>query len=117
MKIVRHKFLLRLGLVLGLLLVAAGGYYVLRYHAWAAYRNWSITRMNDMARDFIAAGDSRNALLTVRKVLRKRPNDVAAWRLGVEASRQRDTAEVVQFQRNLCRVEPTIDNQLELIRL
>lgn len=110
-------FFIRLGVALGILVAVLGGYYLLRYQAWAAYRNWSVARMNHLAKDFLAAGDSRNALLTVRKVLSKRPNDVEAWRLGVEAARRNDTPEVVQFQRNLRRVDPTPANQLELIRL
>jgi hypothetical protein len=109
----RRRAVLALVLLLGL----PAGYYVLRYQAWAAYRDWSIGRMNRLARDFIAAGDSRNALLTVRQILRKRPNDAAAWRLGVQAAALNPTPEVLFYQRNLCRVERTTENYLALMRL
>ncbi len=113
----RSPFLRRALLAITLLIALGGGYYLLRYQAWGAYRDWRIARMNGLARDFLAADDPRNALLTVRKVLRQRPNDVEAWRIGVAAAEKRGTAEVVQFQRNLRRLENTPANTLELMRL
>lgn len=117
MKIFRHKTWLRLCLLIGFGTIAGGGYYLTRYQIWPAYRTWSITRMNALARDFIAADDPRNALLTVRKVLGQRPNNAEAWRLGAKAADMRSSSEAVAFQRNLCRVENTVANQLTLIRL
>lgn len=116
MKIPRFR-LSRAAWIVAALLLAAGGYYVARYHAWAAYRDWTITRMNGMARESLAAGDTRGALLTVRKVLRKRPSDLEALKLGVDATRREGTAEVVTFQRRLSQVERTLPNRIELIRL
>lgn len=113
----RGRFLFGFAMTLAALIAAGGGYYLLRYQAWTAYRNWSIGRMNGMARDFIAANDSRNALLTVRKVLSSRPNDAEAWKLGVTASDQANSNEAVLFQRNLCRIQKTTANYVELMRL
>lgn len=108
---------IRLGLVVVALGIAGGGYALLRYQLWPAYRTWSIDRMNTMAHNFLVADDPRNALLTVRKVLGKRPNNAEAWRLGVKAAEMRSSLEAVMFQRNLCRVEKSTANQVELIRL
>lgn len=117
MKRFRGGFLFGLAVTIAVLAAAGGGYYLLRYQAWTAYRNWSIGRMNAMARDFIDARDSRNALLTVRKVLSSRPNDAEALMLGVKASEQADANEAVLFQRSLCRVQKTTANYVELMRL
>jgi Flp pilus assembly protein TadD len=117
MKFFRGKFFAGLGITLGALAVVGGGYYLLRYQAWTAYRAWSIGRMNGMAQNFIAANDPRNALLTVRKVLSSRPNDAEALRLGVKAAGINSSNEAVLFQYNLCRVEKTTANSIELMRL
>lgn len=117
MKFSRSKSFRKIVITLAVLLVVGGGYYLLRYQAWAAYRSWSITRMNHLAEEFMAAEDPRSALLTVRKVLRKRPNDVVALRLAVAATNRQGAAETVLFQRNLSRIEPSAGNTLELLRL
>lgn len=117
MKLALSPKWIRVGLVVGALALAGGGYALLRYTLWPAYRSWSIARMNTMAARFIAENDPRNALLTVRKVLGKRPNNAEAWRLGTKAADMRSSGEAVLFQQRLCRFENTTANQLELIRL
>ncbi len=117
MKPSRKKFFAGFGVAFAALAVLGGGYYLLRYQVWAGYRTWSIGRMNSMARNFIQANDPRSAMLTVRKVLSSRPNDVEAWRLGVKAAEMNGTNEAVGFQYNLCRVQKNTENYVELMRL
>jgi len=117
MNLSRENPLFRIAMAVALLALAGGGYYLLRYQVWTAYRTWSIGRMNGMARDFIAAKDPRNAMLTVRKVLSSRPNDAEALKLGVRAAEMDSSGEAVIFQRNLCRIRKTTENYIELMRL
>lgn len=117
MKSPRNKFLSGIAIVIGAVVLAGGGYYLLRYQAWAGYRSWSMGRMNGMARNFIAAGDARNGLLTVRKILSSRPNDTAALKLGVEACEMNSSPDALMFQRNLCRIEKTTDNAIKMMQL
>ena len=115
MKFIRGKIFIRLGIVAGVLVLAAGGYHLLRYQVWTGYRSWSMGRMNGMARNFVATGDARNALMTVRKILSSRPNDTEALRLGVKAADLNSSGDAVLFQRNLCRVQKTTANNIELM--
>jgi cellulose synthase operon protein C len=117
MKDFRSKFLRGFVIVFGALILAGGGYYLLRYQIWAGYRSWSVGRMNTMARDFITAGDSRNAMLIVRKILSSRPNDVGALALAVKAAEMSSSSDAILYQRNLCRVQKTTANNIELMRL
>src|SRR4051812_44541084 len=117
MKIFRSKFLSGLTIALGVVVAAGGGYYLLRYQVWAGYRNWSVGRMNSMAQKFVTANDPRNALLIVRKILSTRPNDPGALRLAVKAAEMNGSTDAIMYQRNLCRVEKTTANNVELMRL
>jgi predicted Zn-dependent protease len=117
MKLPRNKFLSGVIIAVGLVVLAGGGYYLLRYQVWAGYRSWSIGRMNGMARNFIAAGDARNGLLTVRKILSSRPNDIDALKLGVKACEMNSSPDALMFQRNLCRIEKTTDNAVKMMQL
>src|SRR5665213_2991977 len=117
MKSPRNKFLSGLAILAGSIMLAGGGYYLLRYQVWAGYRSWSIERMNTMARNFVATGDYRNGLLTVRKILGSRPNDTAALKLGAKAADLNASPDALLFQRNLCRIQKTTDNAIEMMRL
>ena len=117
MKLPRNKFLSGITIVVGAVVLAGGGYYLLRYQVWAGYRSWSMGRMNGMARDFIAAGDARNGLLTVRKILSSRPNDIAALKLGVKACEMNSSPDALPFQRSLCRIEKTTENVVKMMQL
>ncbi|HEY4247261.1 MAG TPA: CDC27 family protein [Lacunisphaera sp.] len=117
MKLPRNKFLSGVALMVGAVVLAGGGYYLLRYQVWAGYRSWSMGHMNGMARDFIAAGDTRNGLLTVRKILSARPNDIAALKLGVKACEMNSSPDALMFQRNLCRIEKTTENAVKMMQL
>ncbi len=117
MKLLRNKFMSGVAIVIGAVVLAGGSYYLLRYQVWAGYRSWSMGRMNGMARDFIAAGDARNGLMAVRKMLSSRPNDLAALKLGVKACEMNSSPDALMFQRNLCRIEKTTENAVKLMQL
>jgi hypothetical protein len=117
MKLLRHRTTRRLLLALALIAGLGGGYYLLRHVAGPAYRTWSIGKMNTMAGEFLAVDDPRNALLTARKVLRKRADDGVALRLAAAAAHAQDLPEAVLFQRQLSRVEPSPAHRLAYLRL
>ena len=117
MKVFRNKFFSGAAIGLGILILAGGGYYLLRFQVWAGYRNWSVGRMNTMAQKFITTNDPRNALLIVRKILSTRPNDPDALKLAVKAAELNGSTDAIMYQRNLCRVQKTTANNIELMRL
>lgn len=80
-------------------------------------KNWRVTKMNAEARAFLAKGDTANTLLLTRKALAMVPGSAEAWRIGVAAAKLKKTPEVIFYQDNLCRIEPTKENYLELIRM
>ena len=46
------------------------GYYLARYQALPAYKDWREAKLARMTKEFMAAGDYDNALLTARQALR-----------------------------------------------
>lgn len=105
-------------LALVLIIVALPvGYYVARHHAWPAYKVWREAKLTRMTQDFIAAGDFDNALLTARQALRNNQRNVAHWRLAATAAKAKGSPESIYYQQNVARFEPTLANQLELLRL
>lgn len=105
-------------IVIVLLAVALpGGYYLARYQALPAYKHWRGAKLEKMARDFYAARDYDSALLTARQILRGNKRNAAMWKLARDSARAKDSAEAVYYQRELAKIEKTLPNQLELIRL
>ena len=97
--------------------VLGAGYYGARYYAWPAFKAWRIARMNREAHTFLTEGDMANALLIARKNLQASNQNVEAWRIAAVASAARQRPEAVWYQDSLCRLEPTKENYLELMRL
>lgn len=100
-----------------LAVVLPAGYWGGRRLVWPKVKAWRAERMNQEARDFLAAGDDANALLTARKIIQASNNNLEAWRIATAAARKRKTIDVVFYQSNVARLEPTKANYLELIRL
>lgn len=94
-----------------------GGYVGAKRYAWPKVKEWRIERMNKVAREFLANDDPTNALLSARKTLQVSQDNVEAWRIAVAAARKRPGGEVLFYQQNLARREPTKENYLELMRL
>jgi cellulose synthase operon protein C len=103
--------------LVALAVLLPAGYWGGRRLVWPKVKAWRAERMNKEARDFLAAGDDANALLTSRKILQASPNNLEAWRIAATAARKRKTIDVVFYQNNVARLEPTKANYLELIRL
>src|SRR6188508_2419020 len=99
------------------LVVLAGGLWGGRRIVVPKIKAWRVQRMNNEAREFLAKGDATNALLTARKILQSSKDNVEAWRIAVAATKTRDAPEIVWYQENLARLEPTKANYIELIRL
>lgn len=93
------------------------GYWGARHLAWPAVKAWRVERMNTEARAFLTEGDHANALLSARKVLQTSKENLEAWRIAAAATRARGTVDVVFYQQNVARLEPTKSNLLEVIRL
>lgn len=101
-----------------LIVAVLGGSYVgARHYAWPAYKLRRLDGMNRDARAFLVAGDYANATLTARKSLQSTTVNPEAWRVAAESAKARAQSDTVYYQENLCRVEPTRDNYLELMRL
>jgi hypothetical protein len=93
------------------------GYRVARHYAWPAYKNWRQAKLEKMTQTFMAARDYDNALLTARQALRDNQRNVALWRLAASAAAAKNTPDAIYYQANLVRLETSLSNQLELIRL
>ena len=105
-----------LGGVLAVVVLGAG-YYGARHYAWPAFKAWRIARMNREARAFLTEGDMTNALLVARKSLQASNQNIEAWHIAATASTARQRPDAVWYQDSLCRLEPTKENYLELMRL
>lgn len=97
--------------------ILAGAAILLRPYVGPAFKNWRVTKMNAEARGFLASGDTANALLLTRKSLAVVPGSLEAWRIGIAAAKLKKTPDVIFYQENLCRLEPTKANYIELIKL
>ena len=113
------KSRLRRWLVIGVFLLVAlpGGYVVARHYALPAYKDWREARLARMARQFMAAGDYDNALLTARQVLRKNQRNLEHWRLAAAAAKGKGTSEVIYYQKNVAQLDHSLASQMELIRV
>jgi len=92
-------------------------YFGARHYAWPAYKAQRIGKMNRDALAFLDAGDLANALLIARKSLQSSTVNAEAWRIAAAAAKARGSSDAISYQDNLCRVEPTRENHLELVRL
>ncbi|QYM80332.1 hypothetical protein K0B96_06885 [Horticoccus luteus] len=110
---------LRRWLIAGVILalVLGAGYYFGRYHALPAYREWRAAKLQKLANDYFAKGDYDSALLTARQILRTDKRNDAMWRLAEKSANAKQLPETVYYQRELAKLDKTLDSQLEYIRL
>ena len=92
-------------------------YYGARKKAVPAYRSWREAKLERMTKDFMAAGDFDNALLTARQALRKNQRSLPHWRLAAAAAKAKGTPDAIYYQKNVARQDKSLDSQLELMRL
>ncbi len=97
--------------------VGSAGYYIGRQKVWPAIKASRLATLNREAAAYLAKGDYSNALLTARKSLQSNNQTVQAWEVAAAAAKARQNPSAVYYQQNLCRVAPTKENYLELIRL
>jgi len=116
MKIFNPRY--RRWLIVGLLvaIVLPGLYIGAREYAWPAYKDWREAKLAKMARNFMAAGDYDNALLTARQALSKNQRSLDHWKIAAAAAKAKNTPEVIYYQKNVARLEKSLESQLELIR-
>lgn len=98
-------------------ILLVGGYAGAKRYAWPKMKAWRIERMNKVAREFLAKDDPANALLSARKTLQVSQDNIEAWRIAVAAAKKRQSSDVLFYQLNLAKREPTKANYLELMRL
>jgi Flp pilus assembly protein TadD len=106
-----------LAVAAGLVVLIAGGWYGLRHFAGGWLNERLVERYNRSAAEEMARGDHAAALVLARRSLQRAPDNLAAWRLAVAAARHRDQPDAIYYQENLARLQPTKENEYELIRL
>src|SRR5688572_30788137 len=119
MKFIR-SISLRSLLVFGLLASVACaviGFYVLKLYVRPAIKEWRIERFNHSAREFLNQNDPSNALLLARRSLQSSQDNAEAWQIAAFAAKKLERPEAVFYQDNLCRIRPSKDNYIELLRL
>ena len=97
------------GICLVLLLLASAGWY-----GRGLYRHYKENRNSVQAQAFLAAGDYRNALLSARSALLLNPANVPACRVMVAMADLSHSPAVLDWQREIVRLEPTVENKLQL---
>jgi tetratricopeptide (TPR) repeat protein len=106
-------------MIIGLLalILLPGAYYLARHQALPAYKSWREQKLARMTKEFMAAGDFDNALLTARQALRKNQRSLTHWKLAAEAAKAKGSQDVVYYQKNVAQLERSLPSQLELLRL
>ncbi|ACB76548.1 hypothetical protein [Opitutus terrae] len=102
--------------LLALAVMLPVGYFAAREFALPAYRQWRESKLTRMTEEFMAKGDYDNALLTARQALRRNQRSLTHWRLAAEAAHAKNVPEVIYYQRNVVQLQPTLENQLQLLR-
>jgi Flp pilus assembly protein TadD len=100
-----------------LAILIPGGYYLARHVGWPAYKEWRTARLQRMAKDFMAAGDYDNALLTARRALRENRRSLDHWKIAAAAAKAMGQPDAIYYQQNVARIDKTLASRIELIRL
>ena len=87
-------------------LIVVVGVAVLGVAAFSAYRKIAPDRMAQRAREYLAAGDYRNAVLTARRALEINPTNAAASAVMVEITEQLQVPDVVEWRRRMSELNP-----------
>lgn len=104
------------GSITGILLLG-GGLIFAKKVAWPKYKAYQIEQLNLEAKDLLARKDPVNAMLLVRKSLQKSQANIEAWRLGAEAAKARGLTEAMYYQNQVCKMDPTAENTVEMMRI
>src|SRR4051812_37041886 len=64
-------------------------------------RAWREQKSNADARAFLAKGDYGNARLSVNKIIGQNPNNIEAWKLGVEIAEKQESPDLFIYTNRL----------------
>jgi tetratricopeptide (TPR) repeat protein len=95
----KYRWLIRTGVILGLLLVLA-------ISAFFLYRRHEPDRLADRAREYFDKGDYRQAVLTARRALQINPSNQSASRLMVEITEALQVPDALDWRRRLAELNP-----------
>jgi hypothetical protein len=104
------EFLVRLGIVVGLVIVLALAFFPGR----SLYHHLKGKHGVALARDFLAKGDYRSAWLSARQVLLVNSNDVEACRVMIELDDKERSPATLDWCQRLVKLSPAITNKLLL---
>lgn len=78
------------------------------------YRHFKEKRDQAQAQAFLAKGDYRSALLSAHQMLLLNPNNVPACRIMAAMADLSHSPAVLDWQRHIVEIEPTVQNKLQL---
>jgi hypothetical protein len=93
------------------LVVVAAGLWVF---GRPAYRGHKEKGALERAKEFVAQGDFRNGSLCARQVLTLNPANIEACQIMAQLTEQVHAPQVLDWQRRIVELSPTIDNKLRL---
>ena len=106
----KRRFRIRLvGILIGLLLLAVAGWF-----GRSLYHHFKEKRNAAQAQAFLAAGDYRSAMLSARSALLLNPANVPACRVMAAIADLSHSPAVLDWQREIVRLDPTVENKLQL---
>ena len=106
----KRRFRIRLVVILiALSLLAVAGWF-----SRSLYHHFKEKRNAAQAQAFLAAGDYRSAMLSARSALLLNPANVPACRVMAAISDLAHSPAVLDWQREIVRLDPTVENKLQL---
>ncbi len=98
------------------ILLAGGGLFAVKVGKPFA-RSWLENRNIQVAREHQAKGDATSALLAIRQVLGKNPNNIEALKMAIDITEKQNSPDTLSFQLKLAQSQPTLANKLRVLEL
>jgi len=106
----KRRFRIQLvGILITLVLLAVAGWFSRSF-----YHHFKEKRNAAQAQAFLAAGDYRSAMLSARTALLLNPANVSACRVMATIADLSRSPAVLDWQREIVRLDPTVENKLQL---
>jgi hypothetical protein len=106
----KRRFRIQLvGILIALVLLAVAGWF-----GRSLYHHLKEKRNAAQAQAFLAAGDYRSAMLSARSALLLNPANVPACRVMAAIADLSHSPAVLDWQREIVRLDPTVENKLQL---
>ncbi len=80
-------------------------------------RAWRENRTIEVAKQHFQQNDPASALLAIRQVLGKNPNNIEALKMAVDICEKQNSPDIVSFQNNLAKADPTLANKVKFLNL